>query len=93
MGAISGTLTICSGTSTSITASSSAASPVFKWYDANNGGNLLYTGAIDDWVQALGKKRVKASKNYLLDAIEQTLRAEGVTIRKTKAFGCKINDY
>ena len=55
-------------------------------------GNLIYTGAIDDWVQGLGKKKLKASKNYLSDAIEQSLRSEEVKVKKTKAFGCKIND-
>jgi thioredoxin-related protein len=59
----------------------------------DNKGNLLYTGAIDDWVQGLGKKRLKASKHYLSDAIEQSLRSEEVTVKHTKAFGCKINDY
>ena len=56
-------------------------------------GNLLYTGAIDDWVQSLGKTKIKPSNNYLQDAIEQSLRSGEVKVRKTKAFGCKINDY
>lgn len=56
-------------------------------------GNLIYTGAIDDWVQSLGKTKIKPSRNYLQDAIEQSLQSGEVKIRKTKAFGCKINDY
>jgi thioredoxin-related protein len=59
----------------------------------DNTGNLLYTGAIDDWVLGLGKTKIKPSNNYLQDAIEQSLRSGEVKIRKTKAFGCKINDY
>ncbi|MEI8099344.1 MAG: hypothetical protein WCG74_10940, partial [Sediminibacterium sp.] len=42
---ISGTATICSGNSTTLTASSSNGSPTFNWYDAATNGNLLYTGA------------------------------------------------
>ncbi len=42
---VAGGTTFCAGTSTSFTASSSASSPVFNWYDAATGGNLLYTGA------------------------------------------------
>ena len=56
-------------------------------------GVIVYSGAIDDWVQGLGKKRIKASKHYLQDAIRQSLRYEQVKIKTTKAFGCKINDY
>lgn len=56
-------------------------------------GNLLYTGAIDDWVQGLGKKRTRATRNYVQDAIEQTLQQTPVKVQKMKAFGCKINDY
>ena len=43
---VTGTATICSGTSTSLTASSAATSPVYKWYDAASAGTLLFTGAI-----------------------------------------------
>ncbi|MES2332665.1 MAG: LamG-like jellyroll fold domain-containing protein [Bacteroidota bacterium] len=42
---ITGTTTICSGNSTTLTAASTFAGPVFKWYDAASGGNLLFTGA------------------------------------------------
>ena len=56
-------------------------------------GNLMYTGAVDDWVQAPGKKKIQATKHYVEDAIEQTLKQAPVKIQKMKAFGCKINDY
>ncbi len=43
---ITGTQTICSGNATTLTAASSnAASPTFRWYDAASGGTLLFTGA------------------------------------------------
>ncbi|CAN5760212.1 hypothetical protein BH11BAC3_BH11BAC3_13010 [soil metagenome] len=53
---------------------------------------VIYTGAIDDWVQALGKKKSKATKQYVADAVLQTLDKEPVKIKTTKAYGCKIND-
>lgn len=59
----------------------------------NNKGSLVYTGAIDDWVQALGKKRLRVSTHYVEDAIVQSLQPEIVKIRKTNPIGCKINDY
>ncbi|MDN3655564.1 redoxin family protein [Ferruginibacter paludis] len=59
----------------------------------DNKGNLIYTGAIDDWVQGLGKKKILASKHYVKNAIEQSLQPADVTIKKTKAYGCRINDY
>ena len=59
----------------------------------NNKGNLVYTGAIDDWVQALGKKRLKVSQHYVEDAIEQSLQFAEVKIKRKNAIGCKINDY
>ena len=42
---VSGTTAICSGASTTLTASSAVANTTFKWYDAATGGNLLSTGA------------------------------------------------
>jgi hypothetical protein len=42
---ITGTTTICSGSSTTLTAASAFVGPLFKWYDAASGGNLLFTGA------------------------------------------------
>jgi peroxiredoxin len=59
----------------------------------NNRLQLVYSGAIDDWAIAPGKKRLKASKYYLEDAIEQSLKLLPVAIAKTNPVGCKINDY
>lgn len=58
-----------------------------------NNGNLVYTGAIDDWVVSLGKKRLRVSEFYVQQAVEQSLSAGNVTIKKTNAIGCRINDY
>ena len=55
-------------------------------------GNLIYKGAIDDWVVGLGKKKEKVSKHYVSDAITQYLQRMPVKTASTKAYGCKIND-
>lgn len=58
----------------------------------DNKGKLVYKGAIDDWVVGLGKKREKVTIHFALDAITQYLQLMPVTIKSTKAYGCKIND-
>ena len=55
--------------------------------------HLLYKGAIDNWAVSLGKQRLKATEDYLKDAIEQSLQHQLITIKRTQAVGCKINDY
>ena len=55
-------------------------------------GNLIYKGAIDDWVVGLGKKKEKVTRHYAADAITQYLQLMPVKIASTKAYGCKIND-
>ncbi|TKK67754.1 redoxin domain-containing protein [Ilyomonas limi] len=55
--------------------------------------HLLYKGAIDNWAVSLGKQRVKPTQFYLKDAIEESLQNELIAIKRTKAVGCKINDY
>lgn len=59
----------------------------------NSKFQLMYTGAIDDWAVAPGNKRLYASQHYLADAIKQTLKSTPVVVAKTKAVGCRINDY
>jgi peroxiredoxin len=54
---------------------------------------ILYAGAIDDWVVALGKTRNKASKTYLADAILAFTNGYPVSVIRTDAIGCLINDY
>lgn len=55
-------------------------------------GNLVYKGAIDDWVTGLGKKKEKVTIHYAADAITQYLQLLPVIIKYTKPYGCKIND-
>lgn len=56
-------------------------------------GNTIYMGAIDDWVETLGKNKLKPTRFYVKDAIDQYLSSSMILVKKTKAVGCKINDY
>lgn len=62
-------------------------------YLLNNAGVLLYQGAIDNWAVSLGKKRVKATENYLLDAVNNSLNNIPVAVKYKQPVGCLINDY
>lgn len=56
-------------------------------------GQLLYHGAIDNWLAGIGQKRQKPSEHYLLDAINQSLLGKAVSVPYVKAQGCILNDY
>lgn len=58
--------------------------------DANE--KILYSGAIDNWVIDLDKKRNQATVHYLSDAVTSYLRNQQVALVSTKAVGCYIND-
>jgi peroxiredoxin len=53
-------------------------------------GRVLYSGAIDNWVNDLGKKKLEVTEHYLRDAISAALEWEKVNVRKTRAVGCLI---
>ncbi|MEL7341656.1 MAG: redoxin domain-containing protein [Bacteroidota bacterium] len=53
-------------------------------------GNVLYRGKIDNWIASLGKKRPVATRFYLRDAIDASLRGESIAVSKTEAVGCLI---
>lgn len=59
----------------------------------NDKYQLLYKGAIDNWAVSLGKQRVKTTQNFLHNALQQSLSNETVLVKRTKAVGCRINDY
>lgn len=59
----------------------------------NEAGDLIYNGAIDDWAVSLGKKRSKAGRFYLQDAITNTLNSLPVPLTYMKPVGCLINEY
>lgn len=57
------------------------------------GNNLLYRGAIDNWLVSLGKKRIQATEHYLHNALDNTIHRANIKIKRTKAIGCKLNDF
>lgn len=59
----------------------------------NQSGGLVYRGAIDDWVQALGQKKAKPQQHYLENAIIQYLEKKEVLVKQTKPIGCLINEF
>lgn len=59
----------------------------------DNTGKIIYRGAIDDWVQELGKKKLKPEENYLENAINQYLDGAPVLVKKTIPKGCLINEF
>jgi thiol-disulfide isomerase/thioredoxin len=59
----------------------------------NNNNQLIYKGAVNDLLMSLGKRRVKVTSHFLEDAIVESLAGKPASIKRTKAVGCKINDY
>ena len=59
----------------------------------DNESNLVYKGAVNDLMMALGKRRVQVSTHFLEDAITASIAGKPVSIKRTKAVGCKVNDY
>jgi thiol-disulfide isomerase/thioredoxin len=53
---------------------------------------LRYMGRIDNWAIALGKKRTVITDHNLRDAIEAILLNKPISITKTEAIGCYIED-
>jgi thiol-disulfide isomerase/thioredoxin len=51
---------------------------------------IIYSGRIDDWMYALGKKKQHPSSHDLQKAIEQFLSHQPVSVSRTKAVGCYI---
>jgi hypothetical protein len=59
----------------------------------NADGTLVYSGAIDNWLTELGKKKQKPDMFFLQDAILNTINGSPVTVPYVKAQGCLVNDY
>lgn len=53
-------------------------------------GEVLYSGAIDNWFFELGRYRPEVTENYLIDAITATLNQKVPIVTKTTAIGCFI---
>lgn len=60
-------------------------------FDRN--GAYLYSGAVDDWLGELGKKKSKPEQHYLRNAINSFLVGVPQDITYVKAQGCLINDF
>lgn len=56
-------------------------------------GRCVYSGAIDNWLLDLGKKRLKPDEFYLQDAIERTLKNMPIERSFVQAKGCLLNDF
>ena len=59
----------------------------------NKEGELVYRGAIDDWVTELGKNRLVVSNEYLKTAITQYLANLPVSVKSIEPKGCLINEF
>jgi hypothetical protein len=44
-------------------------------------------------LQALGKQRIKPTAFFLQNALQQSLSNQTIFLKRTKAVGCRINDY
>ena len=56
-------------------------------------GEVIYRGAIDDWVSDLGKKKLVVSNEYLRTAIIEYLQNQTVSIKSVEPIGCLINEF
>jgi hypothetical protein len=59
----------------------------------NEQGHLAYSGAVDNWLYDLGKKRKAPTEHFLKDALEAMVAGKKVLKPKTTAKGCLINDF
>ena len=59
----------------------------------NKSGDVIYRGAIDDWVSELGKKKLVVSNQYLKAAIEEYLQNRTISIKNVEPKGCLINEF
>jgi len=57
-----------------------------EMYVIDSSGVLVYHGAIDDRADA----QAPGKKNYVRNALSQTLAGETVTMPETKAYGCSV---
>jgi hypothetical protein len=54
------------------------------------GYETAYSGRIDDWMVALGKKKPAVTQHDLANAIECLLKQRPILVRRTQAIGCFI---
>lgn len=56
----------------------------------NKNGETVYSGRIDDWMYALGKKRSVITRHDLKDALNALLSNKKIAVSKTVPIGCII---
>lgn len=56
----------------------------------NAAGKMLYSGRIDNWAYALGKKRTVVTENDLAETLKAITEDKLIPHLKTKAIGCFI---
>ena len=59
----------------------------------NSQSELVYRGAIDNRVKALGIQKGQSTENYLTDAIAQYQQHTSIAVKRKQAIGCLINDF
>ena len=55
-------------------------------------GTMHYRGRINNWYGDIGRKRFRASRHELRDAIASVLVGDPVKVPRTEAVGCEIED-
>jgi peroxiredoxin len=56
----------------------------------DNKGQIVYSGRIDDWMYAVGKKRTVITHHELQDAVEAVLSNRKVAVKASAPVGCLI---
>jgi hypothetical protein len=56
------------------------------------GGQLLYSGAIDDRHVKLGRKKEAATREFLEDALDAVLAGRTIEVPRTKPIGCLLEE-
>lgn len=56
----------------------------------DSGGQIAYSGAVDDWAFAPGKKRQNINHHYAHDALEKLLKGQEPNPAATEPIGCFI---
>ena len=56
----------------------------------DSSATVLYSGSIDNWAYAIGKKRMEATEFFLRDALKNIVDGKPVAVKSTRAYGCLI---
>ena len=56
----------------------------------SNTGKTLYRGRIDDWLYAVGKKKLRVTTHDLRNALDAIVQKKPLAVSETNAIGCII---